>query len=160
MTRLRLLVLVLALASGWGAAGAAATQERRLVVELPFADPGMRGAMSRARAELPSFYDRLAYPASDEGEFMVAYDAIPGKAEELVWIDGIVRSGQSITGVVRTEVQRARVDTGDRVTIASARILDWAYRKGKVMQGSYTTRVLISRMSSDESFFLREYLGW
>ncbi|HEX2763844.1 MAG TPA: DUF2314 domain-containing protein [Allosphingosinicella sp.] len=157
---LRYLCLVLALVGGGVAAGAGVPEEVRLVLELPLADPGMRGAISRARAELPGFYERLARPAPDEGEFMVAYDAIPGKAEELVWIDEIVRSAKSIAGVVKTEVQRASVNTGDRVTIADAQVLDWAYRKGKAMQGAYTTRVLIGRMSADESLFLREYLGW
>jgi uncharacterized protein YegJ (DUF2314 family) len=46
------------------------------------------------------------------------------------------------------------------VTVADADIVDWASRKGRVMQGGYTTRVLVGRMPSDESFFLREYLGW
>jgi uncharacterized protein YegJ (DUF2314 family) len=157
---LRHLFIALALAVGPGAASGKAAEDGRLVLEVPLADPGMKAAVRRARAELPGFFDRLAHPAPDEGEFMVAYDAIPGRAEELVWIDEISRSAGSVTGVVRSEVQRAKVDQGDRVRIADARILDWAYRKGKVMQGCYTDRVLIAHMSSAESFFLREYLGW
>jgi uncharacterized protein YegJ (DUF2314 family) len=157
---LRYLLPALALVAGGGAAVAGATEDRYLVLEVPIADPGMQAAIRRARAELPGFFKRFAHPAPDEGEFMVAYDAIPGKTEELVWIDEIVRSSKSVTGVVRTEVQRADLNTGDRVTISDARILDWAYRKGKVMQGAYTYRVLIAHMPADESYFLREYLGW
>lgn len=157
---LRHLFIALALALGSAAAMGAAAKERYLVLEVALADPGMKAAVRRARAELPGFFERLAHPAPDEGEFMVAYDAIPGKAEELVWIEEISRSPGSVTGTVRTETQRANVSQGDRVTIADARILDWAYRKGKVVQGSYTTRVLIAHMPRDESFFLRETLGW
>lgn len=157
---MRHLLIALALVVGSAAAEGASAKDRYLILEVPLADPGMKAAVRRARAELPGFFGRLAHPAPDEGEFMVAYDAIPGKADELVWIYEISRSRGLVTGIVRSETQRAEVSQGDRVTITEARILDWAYRKGKVVQGSYTTRVLIAHMPRDESFFLRESLGW
>ena len=133
---------------------------RQLVLSVPLADLEMRAATKRARAELNGFFERLSNPGPDEREFMIAYDAIPGKDEELVWVDELRRSGDSVTGTVTGESQRADVSAGDTVVIQSARIIDWRYRKGRVMQGGYTTRVLVARMPRDESYFLREYLGW
>jgi uncharacterized protein YegJ (DUF2314 family) len=157
---LRAIFLGMALIAGSEAASADVAQERELVLSVPLDDPEMRAASSRARAELAGFLERLAEPARDEREFMVAYDIIPGKDEELVWVRELDRSGMSITGILLSQPQRARASAGDRVTIAETQILDWAYRRGRVMQGGYTYRVLIGRMLRDESAMLREYLGW
>ena len=133
---------------------------RSLVLEVPLSDPEMRAATARARAELPHFLERLAAPSPDEGEFMVAYDIIPGNGEELIWVDQLRRSPGLLNGILRSQPQRARADAFDKVTVTDRQIVDWAYRKGATMQGGYTYRVLIGRMPRDESFFLREYLGW
>ncbi|HEX8655117.1 MAG TPA: DUF2314 domain-containing protein [Allosphingosinicella sp.] len=156
----RYLSLALALIAGSGAAAAGAGGEGDLVLSVPLGDPEMQAAIGRARAELPSFLERLADPAPDEGEFMVAYDIMPGKEEELVWVYRLDRSPAGIAGVLLSQPQRARASAGDRVTIPDGQILDWAYRKGAVMQGGHTYRVLIGRMPRDESAMLREYLGW
>jgi uncharacterized protein YegJ (DUF2314 family) len=157
---LRHLFLGLALAAGGGATVANAMYAGDLVLSVPLGDPEMQAASRRARAELASFYERLENPAPDEGEFMVAYDIIPGNEEELVWVEDLVRTSTSLTGVLRTQPQRANASAFDPVTIAESQIVDWIYREGPVMQGGYTYRVLISRMSRDESAMLREYLGW
>lgn len=157
---LRAIILGVALVAGSGAALADVAQEGELVLSVPLDDPEMQAASGRARAGLAGFLERLAGPAPDEGEFMVAYDIIPGKDEELVWVDRLDRFGTSISGILLSQPQRARASAGDRVTIAETEILDWAYRRGRAMQGGYTYRVLIGRMSRDESAMLREYLGW
>jgi uncharacterized protein YegJ (DUF2314 family) len=126
----------------------------------PADDAQMKAATARARSELPGFFARLAAPAADEGEFMVRYDIIPGKEAEYVWVDRIERSGTLIKGELLTQPQRGRGSAGDRVTIGQWRIVDWAYRKGKVMQGAYTERAMIARVPADETYFLREHLGW
>lgn len=156
---LRYLLLGLALLAGSGAA-LAEEQERDLVLSVPLGDPEMRAAARRARAGLARFFERLADPAPDESEFMVAYDILPGKGEELVWVDRLERLPVSIGGVLLSQPQRARASAGDRVTVGEGQIIDWAYRKGAVMQGGYTYRVLIDRMPRDESAMLREHLGW
>jgi uncharacterized protein YegJ (DUF2314 family) len=120
----------------------------------------MQAATKQARAELQTFLGLLRDPGPQQGEFMIAYDAIPGKAEELVWVDELRLSNGSVKGTVRGEPQRASVSAGDRVTVTDALIVDWMYREGRVMQGGYTYRVLVSTMRKDESYFLREYLGW
>ncbi|MEA3018200.1 MAG: hypothetical protein QOI38_2922 [Sphingomonadales bacterium] len=157
---LQYLPLALALAAGSGAAVAGAVREGDLILSVPLHDPEMQAATGRARAELARFFERLADPAADEGEFMLAYDIVPGKEEELVWVYRLSRSPTSVAGVLLSQPQRARASAGDRVTVAEAEIVDWAYRKGAVMQGGYTYRVLIGRMPRDESAMLREYLGW
>jgi uncharacterized protein YegJ (DUF2314 family) len=158
--RFRSVFLAVALIAGSGAALAGVAREGDLVLSVPLDDPQMQAASRRARAELASFLDRLAEPAPGEREFMVAYDIIPGKDEELVWVNDLDRSGTSITGILLSQPQRAPASAGDRVSIAETQILDWAYRRGRAMQGGYTYRVLIGRMSPDESAMLREYLGW
>jgi uncharacterized protein YegJ (DUF2314 family) len=97
------LFLALAVASASSGGHSEAARDRELILSVPLADPEMQAAVRRARAGLAGFFERLAGPASDEGEFMVAFDIIPGKDEELVWIDEIERAPGSVTGIIRTE---------------------------------------------------------
>ena len=120
----------------------------------------MNAAKARAIASLPEFYARLARPAADETEFMIKFDILPGEDAEFVWAADLDRSASPMTGVLLNQPEQTAHRIGQRVPIAEADIIDWTYRKGRVMQGGFTNRVLLERMPPDEAAAFRNYLGW
>jgi uncharacterized protein YegJ (DUF2314 family) len=63
-------------------------------------------------------------------------------------------------GTLLNQPEQVAAKPGDRVEIAEGDIVDWTYRKGRVMQGGFTNRVLLGRMPADEAAAYRAYLGW
>jgi uncharacterized protein YegJ (DUF2314 family) len=65
-----------------------------------------------------------------------------------------------MTGVLINQPERGPHRIGQRVPIPEADIIDWTYRKGRVMQGGLTNRVTLAHLPPDEAASLRNYLGW
>jgi uncharacterized protein YegJ (DUF2314 family) len=150
------LALLMALAGG----SVARAQEPDRIVNVAADDPEMNAAKARAIATLPDFYQHLARPAADESRFMVKFDILPGDEAEFVWATDLRRSGGTMTGELINQPAFTEDQLGDRVAIAEADIIDWAYFRSSVMQGSFTNRVLIDRMPPDEAAEYRRALGW
>jgi uncharacterized protein YegJ (DUF2314 family) len=91
---------------------------------------------------------------------MVKFDIVPGDDAEYVWAVELDRSRVPMTGILLNQPDLFEAREGDRVAIAEADIIDWGYRRNGVMQGSFTTRVLIDRMPPDAAAQLRAELGW
>jgi uncharacterized protein YegJ (DUF2314 family) len=149
------------------AAGAAAAQkpdtppeERERIVDVAPNDPAMQAAERRAIAELPDFYRRLANPGPGEDRFMVKFDIQPGRGAEYVWATDLDRSTTPMTATLLSHPERTADRAGDRIRIAEADIIDWAYIRNGVAQGAYTQRVLLDRMSPDEAAEVRANMGW
>jgi len=123
-------------------------------------DAEMNAAKAHAIATLPQFYRRLAAPGRDEGEFMVKFDILPGEPAEFVWATDLDRSRVPMTGRLINQPVETDHRIGQRVAIAEAEIIDWTYRRGRVMQGGFTNRVLLGRMPPDEAESKRVFLGW
>ena len=139
---------------------AAASQDPRIIF-FRQSDKKMNAAMTQAKRELPGFWQHFASPASDEGDFMVKYDVLGGDDAEYIWAGRLRRDGGRLTGaLVEDAVQVEGLKGGQRVSIPEDRIVDWAYFKGPVMQGSYTTRVMLDQMSPEEAASFRRTLGW
>ena len=49
---------------------------------------------------------------------------------------------------------------GQRVPISEGDIIDWSYRKGRVVQGGFTSRELLRHMPPEEAVAMRNQLGW
>jgi len=130
------------------------------IYQVEAADPEMNAAKAKAVASLPTFYRALAAPSPGEGEFMVKFDILPGPEAEFVWANRLDRSSRPMTGILLNQPEQSTAKPGDRVRIAEADIVDWTYRKGGVMQGGFTNRVLLGRMPADEAAAYRAYLGW
>lgn len=145
------------LALGSAAAGA---QEPETIIGVKPDDSAMNAAKARAIAALPDFYGHLAAPRADESQFMLKFDILPGEEAEYVWANELIRSDGSITGTLINQPAYTEDKLGDRVTIAEADIIDWAYFKGRVLQGGYTNRVLLDHMSPEEAEELRRAFGW
>jgi uncharacterized protein YegJ (DUF2314 family) len=137
-----------------------AAEPKDRIYQVEAADPEMNAAKAKAVAGLATFYRALAAPAPDEGEFMVKFDIVPGPEAEFVWANRIERSSRPMTGILLNQPENSSAKPGDRVPIAESDIVDWTYRKGKVMQGGFTNRVLLGRMPADEAAAYRAYLGW
>jgi len=152
-------LLAIALALGGGAAIASA-QERETIVNVDPADAAMNAAKAKAIATLADFYARLAAPGSGESQFMIKFDILPGDDAEFVWANDLQRSGGSMTGILINQPAYTDDKLGDRVLIAEADIIDWAYFRGKVLQGGYTNRVLLTLLPPDQAEALRRNFGW
>jgi uncharacterized protein YegJ (DUF2314 family) len=137
-----------------------AAEPKDRIYQVEAVDAGMNAAKAKAVETLPAFYRALAAPSAGEGEFMVKFDIAPGDAVEFVWAGQLERSARKMTGILLNRPEQASAKPGDRVEIAERDIVDWTYRKGGVMQGSYTDRVLLARMPADEAAAYRAYLGW
>ena len=145
------------LALGSAAAGA---QEPETIIGVKPDDSAMNAAKARAIATLPDFYAHMAAPRDDESQFMLKFDILSGVEAEYVWANELTRSGGSMTGVLINQPAYTDDKLGDRVTIAEADIIDWAYFKGRILQGGYTNRVLLDLLPPDEAEELRRAFGW
>ena len=150
----------LALALTVGGSASAAADEPEPIVEVAAADPVMNAARERGRASLPDFFRHLEAPAADESQFMVKFDILPGEEAEFVWATELERSGGRLTGVLINQPEYTADRIGDRVAIAEADIIDWAYFRGPEMQGAFTNRVLLDRLPSQQAEELRRAYGW
>ena len=111
----------------------------------------MNAAKARGIASLPEFYAHLAHPGAGETEFMVKFDIVPGDRAELVWARDLDRFTSPMTGVLVNQPEETADQVGARVPLPEADIIDWSYRRGRVAQGHFTTRVLLRHMSPDET---------
>jgi len=123
-------------------------------------DAEMNKAKAEGIASLPDFLKHLDKPAANETDFMVKYDVDQSDGVEYVWaaVDG--RSGTSLNGVLINQPEYTNDKLGDRVTIRQNDIVDWGYRKDGIMQGSFTTRVMLAHMPASEAAEYRTFLGW
>ncbi len=130
------------------------------IIQVSSDDPEMNAAIARGRSTLAGFYRRLAAPQGDDGEFMVKFDIAPGDEVEFVWAAELDRSRTPMTGILLNQPVYTKDRIGTRVAIPEDRIIDWGYRSNGVMQGSFTNRVLIGRMPSEQAASFRQFLGW
>ena len=130
------------------------------VISFSASDSAMSAAEDKGRATLPEFFARYSSPAADETEFMVKYDVDPTEGFEFVWASLLSRSGSTVQGILINQPVKTKDKLGDKVAIQEADIVDWGYRKAGVMQGSFTTRVMLDQMPSDEADQYRDFLGW
>lgn len=123
-------------------------------------DAEMNAAKAKGIASLPQFFSHFRKPAANETEFMVKYDVDPSDGVEYVWATLSGRSGAALTGVLINQPEYTKDKLGDRVSIRQSDVIDWAYRKNGVMQGSFTTRVMLAHMPEAEAAEYRAFLGW
>ena len=155
-----LLGLLLVIGGQPAAAVEPALQESEPIVNVAADDAEMNAAKARGIATLPQFYERLAAPAADETEFMIKFDILPGDEAEFVWAADLDRSRVPMTGMLVNQPIHTDHRIGQRVPIAEGDVIDWTYRRGRVMQGGFTNRVLLDRLPADQAAEFRAYLGW
>jgi len=130
------------------------------IINFRESDPEMNKAKAAAIASLPAFFGHFDKPAADETEFMVKYDVDPTDGVEFVWATLTGHSGPTFQGVLINQPEFTDDKLDDRVIIRQADVVDWGFRKSGVMQGSYTTRVMLAHMPEAEAAEYRSFLGW
>jgi uncharacterized protein YegJ (DUF2314 family) len=122
------------------------------------------GAMAKARAEardtLPAFMAHLRNPERDESKFAVKYKIPGSNPAEIIWVADLVPMSTGVMGKLDGMPRTAGRKLGDPVVIASGDIYDWGYMKNGVMQGHYSTKVLIATMPPKQQAAMNSILGW
>jgi len=128
--------------------------------EIDPSDPAFAQAERRARALVPQFIARLQSPRPGDRDFMAKIRLHCGALPEQIWVEGIARHEGRLTGVLANHPMTTGYRLGDRVAFDLTDILDWGFMEVGVMQGHYSTRVFIDRMSDAESADIRRQFGW
>ena len=130
------------------------------VVFVRSGDAAMAAAVKAARAGLPAFFDKLAKPGADEGRFSVKFNLAPKGDAEFIWASDLRRENGKLTGALAGQPLTKGFEAGQRVTIAEADIIDWAYFHGPVAQGHVTTKVILDQIGPEQATPVRRALGW
>jgi uncharacterized protein YegJ (DUF2314 family) len=136
-------------------------EQRNNVMFFSEEDPAMNAAIARAQAEVPEFLLHLITPRPNEYRFMVKYDLLPEDGDaEFIWAEIVSRQPGAVTATLSNVPLDDRFKQGQTVTIRDEQIVDWSYVRDGVMQGNYTTRVILDRMPASEADPIRRNLGW
>ncbi|NML06927.1 DUF2314 domain-containing protein [Sphingomonas sp. G-3-2-10] len=130
------------------------------IVDVAKGDPEMQAAIAKARAELPGFFARSAAPQSGDSYFLVKYNLTPQGTAEFIWAEVIAHKGDTTIARLINNPRAPGFAKGQQVTVRNADIIDWGYVKNGVMQGNYTTRILLPHMAPAEAAALRRAYGW
>ena len=138
-------------------------------------DPEIAAARDEARATLPTFLARLQNPTSDESHFAVKFRLDPKQVlggapsgatspqpAEFIWARDIrvVSNAPMVSGLIDGQPRTNGFRYGQPVMIALDDVVDWGYKKGGVVQGNFTTKVLLTKLPPDEAARARQVLGW
>ena len=141
-------------------------------------DPKMAAARAQGRATIPTFLEHLKNPAPDESHFGVKFrldrSQILGAARsgtvvkideepaEYIWARSIklTSNGSTLTGLIDGDPRSRGFHSGQPVMISLDDVIDWGYSKGGVMQGNFTTKLLLSKLPPGDAARAREAMGW
>ncbi|MEN3747151.1 DUF2314 domain-containing protein [Sphingomonas sp. HF-S3] len=129
-------------------------------VDVARGDPEMARAIARARAELPIFFGHASSPSPGERYFLVKYNINPAGRAEFIWAEVISHKGDTTLARLINTPRVAGFAKGQQVTIRSSEVIDWSYLKDGVMQGNYTTRIVLPHMKPADAAALRKAYGW
>lgn len=121
-------------------------------------DQTMNAAIAQAQRTLPDFLRLLANPPAGSTGYAIKF---PLGGYEHIWVEDVRLEGQVLVGTLANYPEQAGYSFGQNVRVPLAQVSDWSYRDAKgVMQGHFTTRVLLATMPKDEAAQVREALGW
>jgi uncharacterized protein YegJ (DUF2314 family) len=138
-------------------------------------DAAMTQAKAQGRATVPEFLQHLKNPAADEDHFVVKFRLdrkqliVPARTgpqdeapDEYIWANrlNLVGDGSVLLGFINDEPRTKGFYNGQPLRIDVDDIVDWGYSKAGVMQGNFTTKVLLSKLSAREAAQARQAMGW
>ena len=131
------------------------------IIRVESTDTEITRARDQAQETLPQFIEHLERPAADEKEFRLKFRLPAAETDEFIWGKDIQRAATggfvvTIDGTPRTPNYK----NNQRLVIRTQDVNDWGYRKGTVMQGNFTTKVLVTRLAPAEQAKVRAFLGW
>lgn len=130
------------------------------IVNFQADDREMNAAKEEGRRTLPRFFNALANPAAGESDFYLKFDLTPDSDPEFIWADNIEIGGDTIRGTLANAPRAEGYKLGDRLIIDRDLIVDWGFVKDGVMQGNYTTRVVLKTLPAEDAAAIRASLGW
>jgi len=125
-------------------------------------DGPMNRAIAEAQRTLPLFLERLASPVSGDSNFVVKVKVAESSGVEHLWVSGITRSDSLFSGIVDNEPQFvSSVVYKGKINFTQNDISDWAFTDSLgVRQGSFTVKVLLKGMQSQDAEAYRKLFGW
>lgn len=108
----------------------------------------------------PGFFQRLARPGDDERNFSIKYNLTPDGEPEFIWAAIESRRDGVTVARLANNPHDPRFKLGQRVVIRDADVIDWADVRGTVMQGHYTTRILLDHLDPAQAASVRAAMGW
>lgn len=137
-------LVLLALTAGCG-------QGDSSVVAVNSNDPGMKTAISKARASSGQLIAALAARPPGATDFAIKKMFRDANGTEHIWLTNIHYNGKKFTGEVGNKPEIVQyVKLGEKESVERDEITDWMYvQKGKLM-GGYSIRLLRDRASPEE----------
>ncbi len=125
-------------------------------------DVAMNRAIEMAQNSFPSFLQRFANPQSGDSNFVVKVKIVDSTGVEHLWVSNLVVNDSGFSGIVGNEPEFVTsVQFNGPISFKKADITDWAYTDSNgVRQGSFTVKVLLHRMSSEDAANYRSVFGW
>lgn len=119
----------------------------------------LKTASDEAKAKLPYFWEHFETPLVDEYDFSLKA-AIPRQdgqsGAEDVWLENIARSDGKLVGELSTPPRYlGTLGEGAIVEFQETQIVDWAFWRGDLLLGHYTTRVMLPRLDPLQQDFMR-----
>lgn len=123
----------------------------------------LAAAKDKARASLGVFWEHFAEPEEGEYDFSLKA-ALPRRdgqtGVEEAWVQNIARAPDKIVGELTGQPRfLGDVKKGAIVAFQNDQIVDWAFMRGDRLLGHYTTRVMLPRMDSTQSEWMRPLLS-
>ena len=116
------------------------------VVMVEKDDKELTAARQQAVAQLPKFWEALANPKDNEGDFALKVAVSDGESTEYFWCNDLERKEGKLSGVINNEPTLVKnVKEGERIAITDDKVWDFVWSRGDNMVGNFTARVLIKR---------------
>ena len=163
MTLMRLLVLVLVLASTGLATAEGIMQraERDEIFSVEAQDPDMLAAFDKARATLDSFLALARSRPAGAGAFGLKVRIVEGSKVEYFWVHDFAQRRGSFSGRIgNTPRSVSTVRLGQRIRFSRADVFDWVYvdRIKRRMNGNFTACALLKKEPpAEQEAFKRDY---
>lgn len=153
-----LLLTAAALAAALLPSPASAQKDDYGIISVSEQDREMNGAKAEAKRTLPGFLKLLAAPPARTRSYQIKY---PLAGWEYIWVGELQLEGDAIVGTLINDPEEPGYKFGQTVRVPLKDVADWGYYNADgVMQGHYTTRVLLKRVDPAEAAEIRAALGW
>lgn len=127
------------------------------VVAVPTGDSAMAGAVAKANATLPRFYELMS--AKTLGDYLVKYPLEENGLVENIWVQLTDMNDNEFIGLLSNDpVQVKSKKMGDQVRFSKADLKDWMIKNDKEIYGGYTMRILLDKLPEDQSAALQSML--
>jgi uncharacterized protein YegJ (DUF2314 family) len=160
MKKLRLMIvpILMLTSSGCDAQNREELKDRPDITEVTKEDPEMNAAIAAARKNIPQFLAVLSTKDDNISDIGFKY---PLGGWEHIWVANVRKEGAFLVGELSNEPAQEGYKIDDTVKVPLATVSDWAYRdKNGVMQGHYTTKVLLDRIDPQEAASIKESFKW